>query len=57
MKVISIVLLIVGALISYLSKIIITKVLKREVNDTINVYVKLSGFLLVLASVVITILS
>ncbi len=57
MKVFAVILLIVGALISYLSKIIITKVLKREVTDEYNVYVKLCGFLLVLAAVVITILS
>ena len=57
MKVFAVILLIMGALISYLSKIIITKVFKREVTDEYNVYVKLCGFLLVLAAVVITILS
>lgn len=55
MKTLALVLLILGACVSYGSKLIVSKMLrgKREANDADYVYVKLAGFALVLAAVVI----
>ncbi len=55
MKTLAIVLLVLGACISYGAKLIVPKILsgKREANDADYVYVKLAGFALVLAAAVI----
>ncbi len=59
MKVLTILLLIVGAILSYGSKKIASKILqgKREPNDADIVYVKLIGYAIVLVAAIITILS
>ena len=59
MKVLTILLLIVGAILSYGSKKITSKILqgKREPNDADIVYVKLIGYAIVLVAAIITILS
>ena len=58
MKVLVVILLIIGAVISYGSKRIASKILqgKREPNDADNIYVKLVGYVLVLVAAIITIL-
>lgn len=55
MKTLALVLFVLGACVSYGSNFIVPKLLrdKREANDADYVYVKLAGFALVLAAVVI----
>ena len=55
MKILALVLLVLGACMSYASRLIVSKMLrgKREANDADYVYVKLAGFALVLAAAVI----
>lgn len=56
MKLISIILLVLGAVITYGSKKIAAKMLKnkREPNDADIVYIKLTGFALILIAAIIT---
>ncbi|MBR2404723.1 MAG: hypothetical protein IKA95_03600 [Clostridia bacterium] len=58
MKILALVLLVLGACMSYASRLIVPKMLrgKREANDADYVYVKLAGFALVLAAAVIILL-
>ncbi len=59
MKILVILLLFIGAFISYGSKKIACKILqnKREPNDADTVYIKLIGFLIVLVAAIIMLLS
>ncbi|MBR5504953.1 MAG: hypothetical protein IKV73_01400 [Clostridia bacterium] len=58
MKTLALVLLVLGACVSYGSKLIVSKMLrdKREANDADYVYVKLAGFALVLSAALIILL-
>ena len=59
MNVLVVLLLLIGAITSYGSKSIASKILqgKREPNEADTVYIKLIGFSIVLVSAIITLLS
>lgn len=59
MKVLVVLLLLIGAITSYGSKKIASKILqgKREPNEADTVYIKLIGFSIVLVAAIITLLS